>query len=132
MPSTKSGGARDTERRHRERNARRPKGWEAASRRRITRSLQKATDHLDFTVRLLKALALEALRDPGMPPEVSREQAARYASYLAKAADPKQKLDDMGAHLRKAYADIRQLEERVSATSEPPPDHDGAGEPTEH
>jgi len=132
MPSKKSGGARDTERRRRERDARRPKGWGAASRKRIARAIQRASDPLDFTVRLLKVLALEALRDPGMPPEISREQAARYASYLGKAADPKQKLDEMGAQLRKAFSDIRELEERVSATPEPPPDRDGAGEPTEH
>lgn len=135
MPSKRSGGARAVEKKHLERNAKRPEGYNErsiAAYRRLRRAPKTAAGAVDEAVAFLRLTMREASTDPGLPPEQRREQVARIAAQLVKAADPKRLVDDLGAELREAYNVIVGLKESRGAAQEPARDPEGPPLPAQH
>jgi hypothetical protein len=124
MPSKKSGGARATERKRRAQEAVRPKGYNARAIAKLKRRMKPSDGSiqgvLGKAVLALEATLDEAAGDPGVPPEYRREQMARIAAALAKAAEPKKLIDDLAADLRAAHAVIEALKEQHHAAEESP------------
>jgi hypothetical protein len=138
MPSKDrpSGGARETERKRRAQEAERGERYAELRLARIRRLRRKnagagAEKTLDRMLALLEDQAWEAATDPGMPPEYAREQSARIAAMVVRAAEPKKLIEELGADLREANAVIEQLrapvdddapQEPAGDSSEPPPE----------
>ncbi len=123
MAKRASGGARDVERKHRTRSAKRPKNYNATARRAIQATWNKdgsALGAIVESVAELRLLARQAATDPGMPPEYRREQAGRLRAALVKAADPAQLIQELGAELRAALATIESLEAKLRAARSAP------------
>jgi hypothetical protein len=125
MPSKNrpSGGARETERKRRAQEATRGERYgelrtDRLKRLRRAKAGAGATKTLDRMLALLEDQAWEAATDPGMPPEFAREQAARLAAMVVKAAEPKKIIEELGDDLRRAAAVIEQL--RAPAVSDAP------------
>jgi hypothetical protein len=118
MPIKKSGGAQAVERKHRERNAKRPRGYAAAvagEARALWTEDASPVGALLESIAELRVLARQAATDPGMPPEYRREQAGRLRAALVKAADPARLLREQDAELRAALALIESLQEKLRA-----------------
>ena len=89
MPSKKSGGKRAVEKKHREREAANPayKARCMAARRRLPAPPKDPRALAGMIPVRLAYLAMEAERDPRLPPETSREQAARFWAMAGKTID---------------------------------------------
>src|SRR5579864_859560 len=116
MPSknAKSGGKRATERKRRAQDAVRPDGYDQraiAAFKRLRRRELNAAGALDEALDVLRLSMRQALTDPGMPPEYRREQGARIAAQLVKAADPKRLIDE----LRSEFIELEEAVEKLRA-----------------
>lgn len=133
MPSTKSGGARATERKRRAQKAARPKGYHAsciAAFKGARRRGNTAADALDEAVQTLRIAMRQAATDPGMPPEYCREQAARIAAAVAKAAEPRKLIDELADELRTAHEVMEAL--KVQDAAQEPPKNPGRAPSVPH
>jgi hypothetical protein len=130
-----SGGARAVERKHRARDAQRDSDYQARAIRAFRKCRRKgkgAEAALDEAMAVLREAMRQASTDPGLPPEQAREQAARIASYVIKAADPKKLIDELGAELRTAEAELAAIEETSNAPQEPAGSSRGAPPAAQH
>ena len=118
-----SGGARETDARHAKRDALRPSEYNKKAIAKLTVIGRRArrggagAQSLELAVEALRETLIEAMTDPGMPPEVRRNQVCQIAVCLAKAAQPEKQIEELGAELRQAHADMLEMEARL--TNEP-------------
>lgn len=82
-----SGGARETERRRRERDANRPRGWAARQRRAFGAAI-RGKSGIELALAIAEHAARWAGKDPGLPPEYLRQQQIAAAQTLGKIANP--------------------------------------------
>src|SRR6185295_7773122 len=118
MPSRKSGGARQVEAKHRERDARRPRGWWSRWQRKYRASIAGKVG-LDRDLAALEWAMDCAVADPGIPPEHAREQVIRAAPARGKLIDAKKLIEELMGDLREAHRTIQQLRGRRGPQVDP-------------
>ena len=126
-----SGGARAVAKKHQQRNAERgPRYTEQAIAkvRRLPKHPKTALGALETAMDRLRLALDEASTDPGLPPEMRREQVGRLAAALGKLSEPLKQIQELNAELRAAHAVIVGLREHDGV-----PEHGGApsGPPSE-
>lgn len=118
MPTRKSGGAREAERRKRERASKRPKKYEVAARARLEATFNddpSAAGAARESIALMRAVIREKVRDPGVDLGTMLNSLVPMAAQIAKASDPEKRIELLTNDLRELGEELERIKGRHAA-----------------